>query len=153
MKWFDCVDEKKQNLGFLQILKLLTVADSENNPAINVVGSFTPTSNSNGVSGVTPNITTSTITDVLLSPGVGIRNYITDILVTNSHATIGTWVRIIEETSAVILWRGYATENGGGFSSSINTALKSPNTNRKIQIICETAGANVVVSVSGFKGA
>ena len=107
---------------------------------------------SNFINGVTAKITTTTTTDVLAAPGPSLYIYITDILVTNSNSTNGTWVNIIEETSGIILWSGFATSNGGGFSSPFRTPIKTPNSNRKVQVFCETAETTTRICISGYKG-
>lgn len=106
----------------------------------------------NYVKGTTSVITTTATTDVISAPGASTYIYITDILVTNSSSSVGTFVKIIEETSGTILWRGYAASGGGGFSCSLNTPIKTGTANKKVQVVCETGAASVVVNISGFKG-
>ncbi len=103
------------------------------------------------VRGYFKNITDNTAHDLLAAGGAGVKNYITQILVTNEHATVGTLVDIIEETSGDILYTGYAAPIGGGFSISFPTTLVQLTSNKKVQAICATTGANVTVSISGYK--
>jgi hypothetical protein len=105
-----------------------------------------------GVSGYTAAIIDLTATDVIVAPGVGLFNYITQILVTNSHATVGTLVTIQTEDGTG-LYAGYAAPAGGGFSVSFVVPIKMPVANKKLQAICGTTGANVYVSASGYKAA
>jgi hypothetical protein len=105
-----------------------------------------------GVSGYTAAIIDLTATDVIVAPGVGLFNYITQILVTNSHATVGTLVTLQDDTGSPI-YSGYAGPAGGGFSVSLPTPIKMPSANTKLQAICGTTGANVYVSASGYKAA
>ncbi len=105
------------------------------------------------VSGVTAAITDTTVTDVLAAAGASTYNHITSILVTNSHATQGTFVTIQEETTATVLWEGYAAAVGGGFSCSFPIPIRQPTANKKIQAKCITTGTNVIVNVSGYKAA
>lgn len=105
-----------------------------------------------GVSGVTANITTGATTDVLAAAGAALYWVLTSILVTNAHASQGTWVKIVEETTGTILWRGYAAPGGGGFSSPFpGQGLTQGTANKKIQAICETAGAEVCVNILAYK--
>jgi hypothetical protein len=102
-----------------------------------------------GVSGYTAAITGVAATDVIAAPGVGLFTYVTQILVTNSHATVGTLVTIQTEDGTG-LYAGYAGPAGGGFSVSFTVPIKMPVANKKLQAICGTTGANVYVSASGY---
>jgi hypothetical protein len=105
-----------------------------------------------GTSGYTAAITGVAATDVIIAPGAGLFTYITQILVTNSHATVGTLVTIQTEDGTG-LYAGYAAPAGGGFSVSFTVPIKMPVANKKLQAICGTTGANVYVSASGYKAA
>lgn len=102
-----------------------------------------------GVSGYTAAITGVVATDVIIAPGAGLFTYVTQILVTNSHATVGTLVTIQTEDGTG-LYAGYAAPAGGGFSVSFTVPIKMPVANKKLQAICGTTGANVYVSASGY---
>lgn len=102
-----------------------------------------------GTSGYTAAITGVAATDVIIAPGVGLFTYVTQILVTNSHATVGTLVTIQTEDGTG-LYAGYAAPAGGGFSVSFTVPIKMPVANKKLQAICGTTGANVYVSASGY---
>jgi hypothetical protein len=104
----------------------------------------------NFVNGTTAAITDTTTTQVLATAGSGVRNYITAIIVTNSHATVGTFVKITDGAST-ILWEGYAAPAGGGFTISLPVALRGT-ANTAVNAICVTTGANVIVSANGYKG-
>lgn len=97
-------------------------------------------------------LTDTTITDLLVAPGAGTRLYLTSILVTNSHASQGTLVTIRDDTSGGtnILCEGYAAGAGGGFALALNHPIEA-NENQKVQVYCGTTGANVIVSVRGYK--
>ena len=105
-----------------------------------------------GTSGYTAAITGVVATDVIVAPGAGLFTYITQVLVTNSHATVGTLVTIQTEDGTG-LYAGYAAPTGGGFSVSFTVPIKMPVANKKLQAICTTTGANVYVSASGYKAA
>lgn len=102
-----------------------------------------------GTSGYTAAITGTASTDVIAAPGVGLFTYVTQILVTNSHATVGTLVTIQTEDGTG-LYAGYAAPAGGGFSVTFTVPIKMPVANKKLQAICGTTGANVYVSASGY---
>lgn len=102
-----------------------------------------------GTSGYTAAITGVAATDVIIAPGAGLFTYVTQILVTNSHATVGTLVTIQTEDGTG-LYAGYAAPAGGGFSVSFTVPIKMPVANKKLQAICGTTGANVYVSASGY---
>ncbi len=105
----------------------------------------------NLVSGATAAITDTTSTSVLAAAGAGVRNYITSVLVTNSHATVGTLVTI-KDNAGSTLYAGYAAPAGGGFSISFPTPLRGA-ANTATHAVCGTTGANVYVSASGYKSA
>lgn len=100
------------------------------------------------VKGVTSAITDTTSTQVIAAGGVGIKTYITDILVTNSHATVGTFIKILD--GSTIIWEGYAAAAGGGFACHLRTPLVgSANTAVNVQAV--TTGANFIASISGYQ--
>lgn len=105
-----------------------------------------------GVSGYTAPIGDLIARDVIIAPGAGLFTYVTQILVTNSSAIIGTLVTIQTEDGTG-LYAGYAAPAGGGFSVSFTVPIKMPVANKKLQAICGTTGANVYVSASGYKAA
>lgn len=92
-------------------------------------------------------LTDTTLTTVVAAPGAGLRTYITHITVTNSHATTGTVVKIIN--NSVTIYRNFA-KAGGGFSYPLVEPLRGA-VNTTWQIQCETTGAAVQCSMSGFK--
>lgn len=101
--------------------------------------------------GVTGIITTTAITLLLPIPGAGLYNYITTLLVTNSHATIGTEVQILDGDTDSLIFSGYAAPLGGGYSLSFPTPLKALTANKQIRVKCVTTGASVIVSTVGFR--
>lgn len=105
----------------------------------------------NEVTGYVDSITNTAPQDIIAAQGASNYTYISAILVTNSHATVGTIVHIIDDTSAV-LFSGYAAPINGGFTVSFPTPIRTSATNKKVQAICLTTGASVTVSVTGFKG-
>ena len=110
--------------------------------------------NKNFVSGDSGAIVNTTATQVLGTAGAGNFYYITSVLVTNSHASVGTLVSLQDDTSAPIPGAtGYATSGGGGYTITFPTPVKTPSANKRVMAVCGTTGANVYVSVSGYKGA
>ena len=105
-----------------------------------------------GVSGYTAAITGVVATDIITAPGAGLFTYVSQILVTNSHATVGTLVTIQTEDGTG-LYAGYVAPAGGGFSVTFTVPIKMPVANKKLQAICTTTGSNVYVSASGYKAA
>ncbi|MDD5406988.1 MAG: hypothetical protein PHE73_08640 [Sulfurovaceae bacterium] len=102
------------------------------------------------VSGATSDITNTTATTIIAGVASNYL-YITHILVTNSHATVGTFVNITEETSGTVLYTGYAAAAGGGFSITLPTPLKVPTAAKALQATCVTTGSNTRVSAVGYK--
>lgn len=93
-------------------------------------------------------MTTTANTSVIAAPGSGVRIYVTDLLVTNGHATQGTRVDLLDGTT--MIWTGFAGPGGGGFGKELRTPLKLT-TNTALQAACGTAGAQVRVSASAYK--
>lgn len=103
----------------------------------------------NFVMGTTAAIVDTTSTSVIASAGGSLRNYITQCTVTNSHATVGTFVKILDGTT--IIWEAYAAAVGGGAAASFPVPLRGT---AATAINCQpvTTGANVICSCSGYKG-
>jgi hypothetical protein len=100
------------------------------------------------VQGATAAITGTGDTSVIAAAGVGLRNYITSLTVTNSHATVGTVVELKDGTT--VIFRGYAAPAGGGFTVTFPTPLRGT-ANTAINAANLTTGSNTYVSASGFK--
>lgn len=98
----------------------------------------------------TTNYTTGTGADVIAAAGAGVKIAVTSVLVTNAHATVSTKVSIRDGTTAKVT--GYALAAGGGFSLSAGgRPLFITTANTAVTAICATSGADVDVSVSGYK--
>jgi hypothetical protein len=102
----------------------------------------------NFVDGVTAAITGTSDTAIIAAQGAGIRTYLTQITVTNSHATVGTVVEIKDNTT--VRYRGYAAPAGGGFTITLPTPLKGT-ANTAWNAANITTGSNTYVSASGYK--
>jgi hypothetical protein len=85
---------------------------------------------------------------------------VTNLIVTNSDATVGTLVRIISgtgtvcATNTVTLWAGYAAAVGGGFAMANPEGIFSATIAADdVCIIAATTSAEIMWSASGFKSA
>lgn len=108
---------------------------------------------SNSTSSAIGAITGTSITTLLSAPGAGQRNYLTQLLVTNAHATTSTVVVVGDGSAATTLTQGYAVAAGGGFAVTFPQPLRQPTTNTSLTCYCVTTGSSIYVSVSGFKSA
>lgn len=96
------------------------------------------------------NFTTTTGADVIAAAGAGVRIAVTSILVVNSHATVATKVSIRDGTTAKIT--AYCPALGGGFTLAAGgRPLFITTENTAVTAICATTGADVDVSISGYK--
>lgn len=107
----------------------------------------------NFVSGViTSAMTGTTSTSLLAAPGVGLRNYITTIIVSNAHATQGTDMIIQDGSGGTTLLTIPAAAVYGGAVIPLPVPLRQPTTNTAIFIANVTTGASTKASVVGYKG-
>jgi hypothetical protein len=88
-----------------------------------------------------------TLTYTLIPAGGSTIIYVTQILVTNAHATVGTVVNILEGGTKIYV--GYAAPAGGGFSINFSTPLALSGSN-PLEVSCTTTGSEVYVSANGF---
>jgi hypothetical protein len=108
----------------------------------------------NFVSGaITSAMTGTTSTSLIAAPASGLRNYITQITVSNSHATIGTDVVIQDGSGGTTLYTIPAAAVYGGAVLTFPTPLRQPTTATAIYCANVTTGASTKVSASGYKGA
>ena len=96
---------------------------------------------------VTTAKTDTSDTAIKASAGAGLRNYITSLTVTNSHATVGTVVEV--KDGSTVIHRGYAAPAGGGYAVQFPTPLKGA-ANTAINVANATTGSNTYVSMSGY---
>jgi len=100
------------------------------------------------VSGTT-NYTNNSAADVIAAIA-STRIVVTAVLVTNAHATVSTKVTIRDGTTAKLV--GYAASVGGGFEFSAGgSPLFIGTSGAAITAICGTTGADVDVSIFGYK--
>ena len=103
----------------------------------------------NFLNGKTASITGTSDTSVIAAQGAGVRIYVTQVTVTNGHATVGTYVNIKDGTTS--LYTGYAAAAGGGFAITFPVPLRLT-ANTALQAANETTGSDTRVSASGYKG-
>ncbi len=99
------------------------------------------------IDGITANMTGTGDVAVIAAPGASLRNYITHILVTNGHDSVGTWVNI--KDGATTIYTGYARWRGGGFSLTFPKPLRLT-ANTALNAANETTASETRVSASGF---
>jgi len=108
----------------------------------------------NFVSGaITSAMTGTTSTSLIAAPAAGLRNYITQITVSNSHATVGTDVIIQDGSGGTTLYTIPAAAVYGGATVTFPVPLRQPTTATAIYCANVTTGASTKVSASGYKGA
>lgn len=107
----------------------------------------------NFVSGaITTAMTATTSTSLVAAPAAGLRNYITQITVSNAHATVGTDVIIQDGSGGTTLYTIPAAAVYGGAVITFPTPLRQPTTATAIFCANVTTGASTKVSASGYKG-
>lgn len=107
----------------------------------------------NFVSGTTAAMTGTTSTSLVAAPGAGLRNYITTIIVSNAHATVGTDIIIQDGSGGTTLLTIPAAAVYGGAVITLPTPLRQPTANTAIFCANVTTGASTKVSAVGYKGA
>lgn len=107
----------------------------------------------NFVSGTTAAMTGTTSTSLIAAPAAGLRNYITQITVSNSHASVGTDVIIQDGSGGTTLYTIPAAAVYGGAVLTFPTPLKQPTTATALYCANVTTGASTKVSASGYIGA
>lgn len=86
--------------------------------------------------------------------GAGVRIYVTDVQVINSHATVSTEVVINDGAAGTVLHRGWAQAAGGGYSIHFAVPLRgTANTLLEIKEVSGTATAGVLVNLQGYTAA
>jgi len=93
-------------------------------------------------------ITTSTQTALRAAQAAGIRNYITDLSLQNTHATVGT-IFLLQDGSTTI-WQCYLPPN---MLAPVDFDFRTPKRGTAAtatNFTCSTTGANVLVNGGGF---
>jgi len=89
------------------------------------------------------------------APGAGLHNYITEVTIGNSNATVGTMVELLDGSTGAVIRRFPAAANYGGASITFPVPIKQPTANEALYCRCVTATPTdgVYVGVSGYTGA
>ena len=107
----------------------------------------------NFVSGaITTAMTGTTSTSLVAAPAAGLRNYLTTIIVSNAHATVGTDIVIQDGSGGTTLLTIPAASVYGGAVVTLPTPLRQPTTATAIYCANVTTGASTKVSAVGYKG-
>lgn len=131
----------------------VTQVDASGQPITSASGGL-PAEPSNFVSGaITSAMTGTTSTSLIAAPAAGLRNYITNIVVSNAHATVGTDVIIQDGSGGTTLYTIPAAAVYGGASVSFPVPLRQPTTATALYCANVTTGASTKVSASGYKAA
>lgn len=96
-------------------------------------------------------ITTLAPAQVIAAPIAGFHLYITDILVTCSHNSTGTYVVLQDGNGGTVIYKGYAAPGGGGFSVRLGTPLRLSSATA-LYAANLTNNSEVCVSASGYIG-
>lgn len=101
------------------------------------------------ISGCTSSITDTTPTQVIAAQGGALVSYIATIMVTNGHASVGTFVDITDGSGGTVLWTGFAAPKAG-WVINLNVPIKTT-ADTALYCACVTTGADVRVCASGYK--
>ena len=102
---------------------------------------------------ITTAMTATTTTSLVAAPAAGLRNYLTTIIVSNAHATVGTDVIIQDGSGGTTLMTIPAAAVYGGAVITLPTPLRQPTTATAIFCANVTTGASTKVSAVGYTGA
>lgn len=102
------------------------------------------------VKGTTADMTGTTSTSVVAGIASN-KIYITDVTVSNMSAAVATRVDLQDGSGGAVLWQGPAAAAGGGYTKTFNTPIPTTAGNG-VFAVCATTGAQVQVSVAGYKG-
>ena len=104
--------------------------------------------------GATGGIINTTAVTIKAAAGASIKNYLTDLSISNPHATVATEFSIRDGASGTVIWRGHlpALNVGGRVQHTFKTPLRST-ANTLLEVVCATTGASVFVNASGYTAA
>lgn len=102
---------------------------------------------------ITTAMTATTSTSLIAAPGTALRNYITTIIVSNAHATVGTDVVIQDGSGGTTLMTIPAAAVYGGATITLPVPLRQPTLNTALFCANVTTGASTKVSAIGYAGA
>lgn len=106
----------------------------------------------NSISGcISSAMTGTTSTSLIAAPGSGLNNHITQITVSNSHATVGTDLELQDGSGGTTFYVIPAAAVYGGAAISFPKPLRQPTANTALYVKNTVTGASTRVSASGFK--
>lgn len=106
----------------------------------------------NFVSGATASMTGTTSTSLIAAPAAGLRNYITTIIVSNAHASVGTNILIQDGSGGTTLLVIPAASVFGGMTITLPTPLRQPTAATALFCVNVTTGSSTRVSAVGYIG-
>lgn len=125
----------------------VAVSDSNPVPMKNMgSGAATPV---DGTTGASP-LTDTTSTAIIAAAAAGVRTYLTEITITNGHATVDTRVQILD--GSTVRREIFCKASGGGAVVTFPTPLRGTAAtawNAK----AVTTGSSIDVNMSGYQGA
>lgn len=95
--------------------------------------------------------TTDTAVTGMGAQGAGVRNYLTQCTVSNSHASVGTDIVLKDGSGGSVLWTFPAAANYGGAVVPFPTPIKTT-ANTALYAANITTGASTKLSCTGYKG-
>lgn len=104
----------------------------------------------NFTKGTTAAMTATTSTQ-LIAAVASQKIYLTHIMCTNSHATVGTFIMLQDGSGGTTIYEGYAAAVGGGFSATLPIPIATTAGNG-LFVADVTTGSNVICSGSGYSG-
>jgi hypothetical protein len=102
---------------------------------------------------ITTAMTGTTTTSLLAAPGASLHNMITQVTVSNSHATVGTDIVLQDGSGGTAFYTIPAAANYGGATITFNPPLRQPTANTAMFVANVTTGASTKASANGFKAA
>ena len=102
---------------------------------------------------ITTAMTGTTSTSLLAAPGAALYNYITTIVVSNGHASVGTNILIQDGNGGTTMMTIPAAANYGGAVITLPVPLKQTTANTALYAQNETTGSSTKVSCVGYTGA
>lgn len=112
-----------------------------------------PTTPVKGIISTAMTGTTSTAVSGMGAPGSGLYNYITGVIVSNTHATVGTNVELQDGSGGTTFAILPAAAAYGGTAISFATPIKQTTANTALYAKNSTTGASTFVTVVGFTAA
>ena len=107
------------------------------------------TTEENLISGSTPTIEDTTSTEIIEAQEGTI--FINQITITNGNDDVGTFVNLTDGDGGVVKYTAFAAKGGGGVAIQCPTPYVF-SSGSGIYAVCETTGANVRASISGYLG-